>query len=204
MLVRELMSSSAVTVSPSLRLKAALQLLAEHDITSLPVVSPSGRILGVVSEADLIRDLVAPDRRAQVIPTDKEPLRGSVVEDVMTAHAVTVTPNTDLETAVDLMTSTSVKSLPVVDERGVVRGVLSRRDVVQVYARADHALERDVQAMLASGGLDDWLCEVEDGVVEVTGSADPRTTNLARALAGAVPGIIAVRMVGAERSASRG
>ena len=58
--------------------------------------------------------------------------------------------------------------------------------------------------MLASGGLDDWLCEVEDGVVEVTGSADPRTTNLARALAGAVPGIIAVRMVGADRSAATG
>ena len=198
MLVRELMTTCAVTVPPSLALKAALRLLAEHDITSMPVVSPQGKIVGVVSEADLIRDLVSADPRLHEIPIDTEPLHSAVVADVMTPHAVTVTPNTDLRTAVDLMTSTSVKSLPVVDSHDKVVGVLSRRDVVQVYARADQALERDVQVMLASGGLTDWLCDVHDGVAEVRGSADPRTARLARALAGAVPGVVAVRMAEAS------
>ena len=111
MLVRELMTTCAVTVPPSLALKAALRLLAEHDITSMPVVSPQGKIVGVVSEADLIRDLVSADPRLHEIPLDTEPLRSAVVADVMTPHAVTVTPNTDLRTAVDLMTNAGARRI---------------------------------------------------------------------------------------------
>ena len=59
MLVRELMTVDPVTVRPDTPVKAALTLLDERNVTTLPVVTPSGRIAGVVSEADLIRDLVA-------------------------------------------------------------------------------------------------------------------------------------------------
>jgi CBS domain-containing protein len=65
MLVREVMSSPAITVSERTSVRAALRLLDDYGITALPVVDDDGGIVGVVSEADLVRETVLPDVRAQ-------------------------------------------------------------------------------------------------------------------------------------------
>jgi CBS domain-containing protein len=193
MLVQELMTAEPVTVRPETPVKAALQLLDEHSITALPVVTSDGRIAGVVSEADLIRDHLGADPRMHEIPVDHEYDRPGVVADVMTPHAVTVRPDSDLTTAIEIATSTGIKSIPVVDHDDHVVGIVSRRDVVRLLARSDERIEREVDSFLASTTLGDWLVEVKDGVVELTGPADDGERRIAAILARTIPGVVEVR-----------
>jgi CBS-domain-containing membrane protein len=193
MLVRELMTPDPVTVAEDTPVKTALVLLSRHEITSMPVLGRHGRVSGVVSEADLIRDLVRADPRSHELTLDDEWLdRPVVVGEVMTPHAVTVHPDTELAQAVDLITSTTVKSVPVVDQDGGIKGMLSRSDVVRVLARADEELARDVDSLLTSVGLGDWVAEVTDGSVTLTGPDDARERALAHLVAGTVPGVVQV------------
>jgi CBS domain-containing protein len=192
MLVRELMTPDPVTVAPTTPVKTALRLLANHGITSLPVLGSRGRLCGVVSEADLIRDRVRPDQRAHERTVDSVEDVPRVVAEVMTPHAVTVHPDDDLADAVELITSTVVKSVPVVERDSQLVGMLSRSDVVRVLARADDDLAHDVHAMLVSVGLDDWFAQVDDGMVSLIGPDSSPDRTLAHLVAGTVPGVVEV------------
>lgn len=177
MLVHDVMTKDPVTVQRGTSVKKALVLLARHGVTSLPVVGSGRQIHGVVSEADLIRESVARDPRVQETPLEgcavTPPMK---VDEVFTPHAVVVHPDDDLATAVELMTSTSVKSLPVVDRKDRLVGIVSRSDVVRLLARADSAIEGEVDELVRSLGYPNWLVEVHDGVV------------------GTVPGVVEVRV----------
>ena len=197
MLVEDAMTADAVTVTPATTIKHALELLDRHRVTSMPVVE-GHRLCGVVSEADLIRDLVAHDPRSQLRPVVAAPDQPTCVADVMSRHPVTVRPDTDLAVAVALLTSATIKSVPVVDDEGHVRGVLSRSDVVRRFARADETIAQEVRAALTSVDLDGWSVDVHDGVVEVRAAdgadgADPDGAALARVMASHVPGVVGVR-----------
>lgn len=192
MLVRDVMSAPAVTVSERATVKDAIELLDRSDISAMPVVDPDQRPVGVVSEADLIRELVAPDPRTheRQVRFSKAPLVTHVAE-VMTRHPVTVTGDTDLADAAELMTSTAVKSLPVVDA-GLVVGVVSRRDVIRLLARQDAVIEAEVDELFRQAGFD-WLVTVEDGIATVDGPDQERELRLAETLVLTVPGAIGVR-----------
>jgi CBS domain-containing protein len=196
MLVREVMSNQAITVPLGTTVKSALAVLAGARITSVPVVSTGGKLRGIVSEADLIRDGVQADVRLREIPRENVLVdRHPYVEDVMTTHVLTVGPDSDLAEAVELMTTTGVKSLPVVGRNGKILGVVSRSDIVSMLARADHDLERDVDAALSAVGLRDWLVEVTEGTVELLAperAIDDR--GLALVVAGTVPGVVHVHI----------
>jgi len=204
MLVHEVMTSPARTVRAETPIKEALALLDEHTITALPVVDEHGRIQGVVSEADLIRDALLPDARRHLsyslTPTTVLPPHE--VGEVMTPHVLTVESDADLAEAVDVMTTTGVKSLPVVDHHQVVVGVVSRRDVVRVLARPDVTIEADVDELFRSLGLE-WLAEVRDGVVTITGPEGPETRGVANVVAGSVPGVTGVRVDPQRRGHTR-
>jgi CBS-domain-containing membrane protein len=198
MFVQDVMTAHPVTVTVATSAKHALMLLDEYAVTSLPVVDRAGRIRGVVSEADLIRDRVPRDLRDQ--ETDQEAPAAEpgppprVVEDVYTPHAVTVGLHDDLADAVELLTSTTVKSLPVVDRAGVVVGMLSRSDVVHLLARADSQIAAGVTELFTAFGHPDWLVEVDDGVVTVDGPSTVRERSLARATATTVAGVVGVQL----------
>ena len=194
MLVADVMTENPVTVRRDATVKEALVLLAHHHVTSLPVVEPDTTIVGVVSEADLIRESVPTDPRAQILPAPPPLVPPAYVEDVFTPHAITVHMHDDLAHAVDLMTSTSVKSLPVVDEHGHVVGVIARSDVVQMLARPDSAIEADLDDLLRSVGHADWLVDVTDGVVDVSGPAGRAERSLADTVARTVAGVVEVRV----------
>jgi len=196
MFVQDVMTGDPVTVRTGTAVKEALMLLACHGVTSMPVVSAGHRIRGVVSEADLIRESVARDPRVQETPLDQgdDLMLPRTVDEVFTPHAVVVHPDDDLATAVELMTSTSVKSLPVVDRNHRVVGIVSRSDVVRLLARADTTIEGEVDELLRSLGYPNWLVEVHDGVVELTGPSGPSEIGLARTVAGTVPGVVDVRV----------
>lgn len=195
MLVRELMTTQAVTVTRDTSVKDALALLESHRITAAPVVDPTGRIEGMVSEIDLIRDLLHPDQRTHERPTPSEwhdlP---RVVGDVMTTQPVTVAPESDVAAAVELMTTLGIKSVPVVDRHHHLSGMLSRSDVVRVLARSDDELESRVDAVLAEVGLTDWLVTVTDGEVQLSGPEGSPYQMTARAVAESVPGVVSVQV----------
>lgn len=123
MLVREVMTSPAVTVAAEVSLRDAIDLLDRHAITAMPVVDEAGRPVGVVSEADLLREALG--RNAH-----------ETVGEVMTCRVHTVSADGDLTDAFAVMDGTAVKSLPVV-LHGRVVGVLSRCDLVAALARGD-------------------------------------------------------------------
>jgi CBS domain-containing protein len=198
MLVREVMNTGPVTVRPETAVKEALRLLDAHAITSMPVVQQDGRIVGVVSEADLVRDSLPQDGRTHLLPVAGDPslrVRASTTAEVMNRHPVTVAGGLDLAEAVDLMTSTSVKSVPVVDDADRVVGMLSRRDVVHLLARSDDVVSRELGALLDSLDVD-WVVEVHDGVVTVDGPVGDRQRALATTVAATVPGVMSVTVLG--------
>ena len=197
MLVREVMTTSPVTVRPGTTVQAALRLVAEAHVTSLPVVNAAGKLRGIVSEADLIKDRVPSDPRLHELAHQGElPNHHEFVEQVMTPHVIAVGPDDDVVRVVETMTSTTVKSLPVVDRSGRVLGMLSRSDVVRVLAGSDADLRRDIDCALTRVGLRDWLVEVRDGAVDLTGPSDLAAVDLARLAATTVPGVTSVRILG--------
>ena len=195
MLVREVMTPYPVTVHPGTETKTALRLLDEHAVTSMAVVDEDSRIVGVVGEADLVREALPPDPRAHMIPPAREPrpARPHTVGEVMNRHPVAVHGDTDLSDAVELMTSTAVKSLPVVDARRRVVGMVSRRDVVHLLARDDERIERQVDELYREAGVD-WLVRVDDGTVTVDGPDDRSSRAIAISLASTVAGVTDVRI----------
>jgi CBS domain-containing protein len=198
MLVREVMTTDPVTATPETTIKEAISLLAKLGITAMPIVDRKGRLHGIVSEADLIEDVVPRDPRAHERPIAIDALYPpTIVEDVYTRAAVTVSPEDDVATAVEMMTATGAKSLPVVDPNQHVLGVISRSDIVKQFARTDAVIAADISQLLTSTGHDDWLVEVDDGVVQITGPANAETGALARVVARTVPGVVDVHVVDA-------
>ena len=122
MLVREIMTSPAVTIRPIDEVAEAARVLDRLSLTTLPVVDQELRLLGIISEADVIGSQGRVD-----IPR---------VRDVMTRDVFTAQADDDLLTVVALMSRTVLKSLPVLLRDRVV-GVVSRRDVVRAMARGD-------------------------------------------------------------------
>jgi CBS domain-containing protein len=191
MLVRDVMTAEIVSVTPQSPVKKAIQLMHANQITAMPVLDEQGALVGVVSEADVIRGSMIPDRRAHEIPVRVgRSTLPATVGDVMTPGPVTIRSDQDLAAAVELLSDTQVKSLPVVDD-GRVAGMLSRRDLIAVLARSDELIESEVEALLRDGAVP-CRVEVVDGVVELTGQTDVDARDIARVLAASVPGVVGV------------
>lgn len=192
MFVRDIMTAPVITVTPDTTVKECTQILEHHSITAMPVVTAGGELIGVISEADVIAGAVLPDQRAHELPVhlsaEHRPAR---VQDAMNHQVLYVTPQSDLAEAVDLMVSTVVKSLPVV-EHGRVVGMISRRDVIKVLARQDDLIEMELDELVRMAG-NDWHIKVHDGVVTVDGPDNETDEELAQVLASSVPGIVGVR-----------
>jgi predicted transcriptional regulator len=195
MLVRELMTKDPITVGVSTPIREAVALLDDLSITMLPVVSDDAVLCGVLSEADVIRDRVTPDSRAHIIPAVEsgDDLLLTSVGELMNHRVIRVRHDTDVAAATELMTSTSVKSLPVVDDRDRLVGMLSRRDIVHALARTDDTIEGEVGDLFSRLGVD-WLVDVRDGRVCVTGPVDERERSLARSAASTVLGVVRVHV----------
>jgi CBS domain-containing protein len=194
MLVADVMTFEPVTVRRDGTVKEALGLLARHGVTALPVVDGAGLLVGVVSEHDLIRESVPADPRTHLGTQRRSQRPPRHLDEVFTPHPITVRMHDDLAAAVELMTTTSVKSLPVVDERGHVVGVVARSDVVRMLARADAVLEGELDEAYRSLGHADWLVTVTDGAVQVDGPAGGGERSLAEVVALVVPGVVEVRI----------
>lgn len=193
MLIRDVMTTPAVTVAATTPIGTALRLMDDDKITSLPVVDLHGVLVGIVSEADLVQD---EDLFADRVPVSVVRVSGTTpprrVGEVMTHLVVTVRSDDELEVAIDLMRATMVKSLPVMENDRVV-GVISRSDLVHVLAQRDRRIQVELTDLLEAEAPD-WQVAVHDGVVTVTGPADPHERHLAEILAGTVRGVVGVQI----------
>ncbi|MHB1475378.1 MAG: CBS domain-containing protein, partial [Dermatophilaceae bacterium] len=137
MLVREIMTSPAYRVHEGASLEAALQTLVTARVTSLPVVDDGGRLVGIISEADVLREHLAADPRAhmRVVPPESGTLPTTVGQ-VMTARPHTVREDSDVAELAQTFAETSWKCVPVVRD-DVLLGVVSRSDVIRAMARPD-------------------------------------------------------------------
>jgi CBS domain-containing protein len=197
MRAKDAMTSPAITVTPETHCKDAAALLVRHRISALPVVDASGRLVGLVSEADLLPLETSPDPRSQATPLPPRtmPLPQTVGE-VMTPEVYTVDEDTDLGIVAQRMLEANVKRFPVLRGDQLV-GVVSRHDLVRVIARTDDEVEAGVRGLLDEEGmrLSSMGVRVREGVVELSGEGDRQSMRLAEILARSVPGVLDVRVI---------
>ncbi|SER71713.1 CBS domain-containing protein [Lentzea albida] len=196
------MTSDVVVASPDMGARDAARLLADRGFTVLPVVDAAGTFVGVVGEAELLRDRLPQDPRVLVHGEPPAPRRapGDVVAQVMTKPPVTVTPNTDLAEVADLMLEHDVRSIPVVHE-GHLAGIVTRRDMLRSISREDWIIEAEIRHRLGVlGAAHRWQVEVHAGKVSIVDSLNDATDrHVAEVLARAVAGVTDVRITAPER-----
>lgn len=198
MRARDIMTSPVVTVRPETTIKQAAGLLASHGFTALPVVDDDERLIGVVTEADLVRDRIPPDPRAHIVPGFRPAtsLVTTTVGEVMTSPAVAMGPGADVADIAAALLEARQRSMPIVDGARVI-GIVTRRDIVRTVARDDATVAADVRHRLETyGGEGRWHVDVRDGVVTIEDRLDDQADrHVATVLAEAVPGVVRANAV---------
>lgn len=148
MTVQEIMNKYPATVTEEATITEVAQLLVKHNVTALPVVAEDNKLVGVITEGDLLYKKVRPHAPHYVnvlgasiyyggigeYNDQFKKLLASHVRDLMSTEVVTGTGATDVEEAVAVMVERHLKSLPIVDEQYRLVGVLSRHDIMRLIA----------------------------------------------------------------------
>jgi CBS domain-containing protein len=205
MKIKDLMTREVIAVQPGASLKEAARLLVAKEISGMPVVDRDGRVLGVLSEADLLvkeRGGRSGDGPLSWLldpldVVDRIKLDARFVGEAMTAPPITIASTRPVAAAGALMIERGVNRLPVVDDGNLV-GIVTRGDLIRAFARTDAEIAREIRDDVVAAGM--WLdrkavqIRVEEGEVELTGELDRRSeVEVITALAAKVPGVISVR-----------
>ena len=216
MKARDVMVSPVVTVRPSASVKEVARLLLEQRISAVPVVDDRGKVVGIVSEGDLLHRAETGTERQRPwwlqALTGEETLAGEYVKahahkaaDVMTSPVATAAPDTPLHEVATLMETSSIKRVPIVED-GQLVGIVSRANLVQAVASAREGL---LEIPLSDVGIREkllahlqqqawsrpWLLNVlvNDGIVDLWGVARSDAERTAvRVAAESLPGVRAV------------
>lgn len=189
MLVRELMATDPARVQATSPLMAAVRVLADRGVSALPVVDDEGRVVGILSEADVLRLQITEDPRAHLAGIPDPPPWPRTVETVMTPEPVCALVGSDVSTVAMMMADTGWKSLPVVDDHDRLVGMVSRSEVIRALSTSDTEIRRRLVHEFEQLGRREWTVRVQDGVVSVLGAASARDAALARAVAATAPGV---------------
>ena len=213
MQVKDIMTSPVVSIEPDTSVTQAIRIMLQRHISGLPVVDKDGRLVGVVTEGDLLRRvetgterkrprwlefLVGPGRLAD----EYTRAHGRKVLDVMTADPATVTEDTSLEEVVKLMEKRRIKRVPVLKDGRIV-GIVSRANLLHTLAgvarevkpalASDQAIREQLLAELARQA---WApvamidIVVRNGVVELWGTVtDERERQAIKVAAANIPGV---------------
>jgi CBS domain-containing protein len=212
---RDLMTPDVVTVPPETPVMAIARLLADRGISAVPVVDAEGKVLGIVTEADLIRRIAGEEDRpaswfgslfADPAAQAERYARthGVTARDLMTEKVVSVSPETTAAHIAQMMEQQNIRRVVVV-EGGKLRGIVSRADLLRalvapVHEEAELSDERIRRAVMAAMKKEPWtdtfytMVEVKDGVVTFHGFRRSDSVQKAlRVLAENVPGVKEVR-----------
>lgn len=204
MKIHEIMQRDVVTVAPETSLKDVAGLLVERRISGLPVCAEDGRVVGVISEADIVQKEQTDDFASNALLGhlldqaygDGIRFAARTAGGAMTAPAVTIRSSDDVAQAAHLMVTRRVNRLPVVDGARLV-GIVTRSDLVRAFYRDDAAILHEIEDDVLRSML--WIdpatldITVEDGLVELDGRVDTKTiAEIIRACVRRVPGVVDV------------
>jgi CBS domain-containing protein len=179
--VKEIMTTQVVAVKLGASFKEMAARLRENRISAFPVIDDDGKVIGVVSEADMLAKEVLDADHAGTITAmlqrrEQDKADGLTARDLMTHPAVTVTPDDSVEQAARLMYTLRLKRLPVIDRSGGLVGIISRTDVLAVYDRPDDEIRQEIIDNANVPGFlldpDLFTVDVQAGVVTLAGSPD--------------------------------
>jgi CBS domain-containing protein len=206
MRIEDVMTRDVVTVKPDAVLKDAARELVGRRISGLPVVDDEGRVLGVLSEGDLLfKQRGARERNGGLLAwfvdrrheSEDAKLEAHVVEEAMTSPAISIDAGWSLTAAAERMLANGVNRLPVIRGERLV-GIVTRADIVRAFARSDLEVEQDVRQQLDlyralwndSGPID---ARVAGGAIILTGQLRLRSeAEILPKVIAKVPGVVEV------------
>jgi CBS domain-containing protein len=206
MRIEDIMTRDVVTVGPDATLKEAARALVAGHISGMPVVEDDGRVLGVLSEGDLLykqRGARRPeggllgwfvDRHHEA---EDAKLDARLVKEAMTSPALTIEAGWSLASAADCMLSDGVNRLPVV-RAGRLVGIVTRADIVRAFARSDADVEQEVTDQLNLyralwNGASRIDAHVADGAITLSGELRLRSeAEVLPKVIAKVPGVVEV------------
>jgi CBS domain-containing protein len=217
MQARDVMISSVITIRKSATVREVARILLEKRISAVPVVDNVGKLVGMITESDLMRRAEAGTEHPYswwvhflagdaTVAADYVKSHAARVEDVMTCDVVTATPETPLHEIASLFEEHRIKRVPIVSEDGNLVGIVSRANLIQVVASARPKLEMSLpdttirQKLLSELKKQSWAhnthnlsVTVTDGVVDLWGDAQSNEERKAiRVAAENIPGVVAV------------
>jgi CBS-domain-containing membrane protein len=201
-IVSDVMTQTVVAVGRDAPFKEIVRTMEQWKVSAVPVLEGEGRVVGVVSEADLLpkeefRDedpsLVEQSRRL----SDVAKAGAATAGELMSTPAVTVHPDVTLAEAARIMAVRRVKRLPVVDDLGMLQGLVSRADLLKVFLRSDDDIEEEVRRTVVSYLFPAFShaihVDVHEGVVTLRGHIrDTSLISVAVRLVRAVEGVVDV------------
>ena len=120
MIARDIMTRDIISVAPTMTVKLLAKTLIKNQVGGVPVAGKNGKIIGIVSEADILAK------------------KGKDVKSIMSKKVISVPDDTTVEEIAQLMTTHNIKRVPVMNDAKIV-GIVSRADIVSAIARGEHA-----------------------------------------------------------------
>ena len=182
--VSDIMTTAVIAVTTDTPFRQIVGTLARNNVGAVPVIDDHDRVVGVVSQSDLMAKVAAggerhphlagrrPDRRALLTKS-----RGDAAGELMTQPAITVAPNTSVIEAARTCARARIHHLPVVDHRGVLVGIIGRSDLLSLFLREDPELQAHLVSMLGTEfalNPDTVDVRVDNGVVTLRGQVERR------------------------------
>jgi CBS domain-containing protein len=206
MRVKEIMNEQVVSVTPETPLRQVAEMLLEHRFSGLPVCDESGTVIGVVSEADVVRrERGVVEGRHRLLgwlldgrtAADNERALARTAGEAMTSPAITIEHYAPVGEAARLMMEHGINRLPVVSVTGALIGIVTRADLVRAFARPDKEIAREIRDDVIGKSM--WLAStsvvavVSEGDVVLTGEVDRKSeAEVLAHLTERVPGVLSV------------
>jgi CBS domain-containing protein len=200
--VKDVMTTRVIWVRKDATFREMAAALREYRVSAFPVLDDDRKVIGVVSEADMLNKEALGDEPGAfggiLHRRDQAKAHGVTAGDLMTTAVVAVRPDDTVEHAAKLMYDRRVKRLPVTDVNGRLVGIISRADVLSVFDRTDHDIHKEItdQVILGEFLVDPLIFQVtvKDGIVTLAGR--PETSDIGHNIVrrvGHVEGVVAVR-----------
>jgi CBS-domain-containing membrane protein len=203
-LVRDVMTRDVLSITLRIPYREIVDALVDRKVSAAPVVDGHGRVVGVVSEADLLHkvEFVGEEQQRRIFErpsrrSARDKAHAAVAEDLMTAPAITVHPEMSVVAAARRLEAERVKRLPVVDVDGCLVRIVSRRDLLRMHVRPDWEIRDDIVDNVLRRAL--WIdpvavqVDVVNGVVTIAGRVQRSSTaGLVVRLTADVPGVVEV------------
>ncbi|MCX5435328.1 CBS domain-containing protein [Streptomyces sp. NBC_00063] len=201
-IVSDVMTHTVAAVGRRAAFKEIVQLMQDWQISALPVIEGEGRVVGVVSEADLLPKEELRDNPDEAYLQLRQPVDVAKADalsagDLMSSPAITIRADATLAEAARTMAREGVKRMPVVDDVGMLAGVVSRADLLKVFLRGDDKIAEEVRREIVSSLFPPpsvIQVEVHDGVATLTGRIhDTTMVPIAARLVRSVEGVVDVQ-----------